>query len=70
MKQNWLRHLYKTLGARVGGRPWTYVIRDSYHQRPLLWLALSTALGILLGHLFWGTPWVPGQLGDLEGGIP
>ena len=28
------------------------------------WLALATGIGILLGHIFWGTPWIPGQLGD------
>ena len=56
--------LYRALWSRIGGRPWTYITRDSYHGKPLLWLALATALGILLGHIFWGTPWVPGQLGN------
>jgi len=64
MNQDLLSRIYKALRSRIGGRPWTYIIRDSYHQRPLLWLALTTALGILLGHLFWGTPWIPGQLGE------
>jgi len=64
VKQDWLSRLYQTLWSRAGGRPWTYIIRDFYHRRPILWLALATTLGILLGHLFWGTPWVPGQLGN------
>ncbi|GAJ06466.1 unnamed protein product, partial [marine sediment metagenome] len=51
--------LYRALWSRIGRRPWTYIIRDSYHSKPLLWLALATGIGILLGHLFWGTPWVP-----------
>ena len=64
MKQDRLCRLYKTMWSRVGGRPWTYIIRDSYHRKPLLWLALAMGIGILLGHIFWGTPWVPGQLGN------
>lgn len=59
-----LYHLYRAMWSRIGRRPWTFIIRDSYHNKPLLWLALATAFGILLGHLFWGTPWIPGQLGD------
>ena len=64
MRPALISSIYKALWSRIGSRPWTYIIRDSYHQRPLVWLALSTALGILLGHLFWGTPWIPGQLGE------
>jgi hypothetical protein len=45
--------LYKALWSRIGGRPWTYIIRDSYHSKPLLWFALATTIGILLGHIFW-----------------
>jgi len=64
MKQDWLQDLYKKMWSRVGGRPWTYIIRDSYHNHPLLWLAVSTGIGLLLGHIFWGTPWTAGQVGD------
>lgn len=64
MKQDWLFRLYRALWSRMGGRPWTYIIRDSYHNKPLFWLALSSGIGILLGHLFWGTPWLPGQGGN------
>jgi len=64
MKQDWLFRLYKALWSRIGGRPWTYIIRDSYHYRPLIWLALATGIGTLLGHLFWGMPWIPGQGGN------
>ncbi|MCD6453566.1 MAG: hypothetical protein J7K77_04705 [Dehalococcoidales bacterium] len=64
MKRARLSQLYKALWSRVGGRPWTYIIRDCYHRQPLIWIMLSVALGILLGHLFWGTPWVPGQTGS------
>jgi hypothetical protein len=64
VSNDFITRLYKSLWIRLGGRPWTYIIRDSYHQRPLLWLALTTGIGVLLGHLFWGTPWIPGQAGS------
>jgi hypothetical protein len=44
---------YKWLWTRIGGRPWTYIMRDNQRQYPLLWLLLFGGLGILLGHLFW-----------------
>jgi len=56
-------NLYKWLWTRIGGRPWTYIIRDSYHNHPLWWLLGLIGSGILLGHLFWGTSWIPGQGG-------
>lgn len=48
-----LERLYRTLWTRIGGRPWTHIIRDSQRRHPLLWLLLFGALGIVLGHLFW-----------------
>ncbi len=54
---------YKWLWTRIGGRPWTYIIRDSYHANPLIWILVTLGLGVLLGHLFWGTAWIPGQAG-------
>ncbi len=48
-----IEQFYRALWSRIGGRPWTYIIRDTYHQYPLLWLLLFAGLGILLGHLFW-----------------
>jgi len=48
-----LGKIYKWLWSRIGGRPWTYIIRDSQKKQPLLWLLLFGALGIVLGHIFW-----------------
>lgn len=45
--------MYEWLWTRIGGRPWTYIIRDHYHSHPLLWLFLTLGLGAALGHLFW-----------------
>lgn len=48
---------YEWLWRRIGGRPWTHIIRDSWHSRPLLWIlglvSVATGSGIILGHLFW-----------------
>ncbi len=63
MRKDILARLYRAIWLKFGGRPWTYIIRDSYHRRPLIWLTAASAAGILLGHIFWGTPWVPGQTG-------
>ncbi|MFC2013212.1 hypothetical protein ACFLUE_02880 [Chloroflexota bacterium] len=51
--EGWLASLYRALWSRLGGRPWTYIIRDNQKQYPLPWLLLFGALGIILGHLFW-----------------
>ncbi len=48
-----IQRLYKWLWTRIGGRPWTYIIRDNQRKYPLLWLLLFLVIGILLGHLFW-----------------
>ncbi len=53
MKEDWLDRLYRAMWSRLGGRPWTYIMRDSQKRRPLLWLLLAGAAGMLLGHLFW-----------------
>ncbi len=48
-----LERLYRALWSRIGGRPWTHIIRDSQRRYSLAWLLMSGAVGILLGHLFW-----------------
>jgi hypothetical protein len=48
-----LEKMYEWLWSRIGGRPWTYIIRDSQKAHPLLWLLGFGALGIVLGHIFW-----------------
>lgn len=53
MSEDLIEHLYRALWSRIGGRPWTHIIRDNQRRRPLLWLLLAGAAGILLGHLFW-----------------
>jgi hypothetical protein len=77
---------YKWIWSHIGGRPWTYIIRDAWHKIEFIWIIGLVSLGIWLGHtfdwttvligwlifsagyiaghLFWGTPYVPGQGGE------
>ena len=48
-----IERLYRALWLTIGGRPWTYIIRDSQRNHPLLWLLIAQAIGIILGHVFW-----------------
>ena len=85
---NW----YEELWEKTGGRPWTYIMRDGYHNAPLVVIIIVLALGavigryigmlgfleglgialvgVLAGHLFWGTKWIPNQPGiDTDGDL-
>jgi hypothetical protein len=50
---NIFQKAYKWLWSRIGGRPWTFIIRDSCRNHPLPWLLGTLGLGIILGHIFW-----------------
>ncbi|KTB49176.1 hypothetical protein DEALK_00880 [Dehalogenimonas alkenigignens] len=41
--------LYRMLWSRLGGRPWTYILRDLWHRYEWLWIA-----GLMLGGYFIG----------------
>ena len=45
--------LYKELWSRVGGRPWTYILRDVWHELEGLCITGLVAIGALLGHWLW-----------------
>ena len=47
----WLGKLYEKIWRRVGGRPWTEIIRDEQKQSPLIFLLIFLGLGILVGRL-------------------
>lgn len=75
----WVGNLYRAIWKTIGGRPWTFIMRDFSYQNPLLlligaftagvflgkfwhWQSLGyILLGLLLGHLFWGTRYVANQ---------
>ena len=48
-----LENLYKMLWNRLGGRPWTYILRDAWHKLEGLWIMGLVAAGALLGRLLW-----------------
>lgn len=48
--KEWLTYNpYKKLWSLIGGRPWTYIARDIYHQAEYLWLVLLFTGGYFLG---------------------
>ncbi len=79
-------NLYKWLWSRIGGRPWTYILRDTWHKYEWFWIVSLVwigflaghyigfaeflkllggfTLGYVVGHLFWGSPYIPNQQGD------
>ena len=45
--------LYKWLYTHIGGRPWTYILRDVWHKYEGLCIISLVALGAVLGHYLW-----------------
>ncbi len=41
-----LEKLYKMIWTRVGGRPWTEIIREDQKQEPLVYLLIFLLIGI------------------------
>ena len=62
----WLERLYEKLWRKVGGRPWTEIVRYEQKQAPLLFLLIFMGLGILAGKLA-GKYWWQILLGFLLG---
>ena len=64
-------NLYKWLYSRIGGRPWTFIIRDFYHQFEFFWIVGLVGLGVWLGHNYnWRSVligWLIFSLGYLTG---
>ena len=42
-------NLYKKLWSRIGGRPWTYILRDAYHKFEYIWLVSIFVGGFAVG---------------------
>jgi len=62
----WLERLYEKLWQKVGGRPWTEIIRDEQKRTPLVFLLIFLGLGLLVGKLA-GKYWWQILLGFLLG---
>lgn len=43
---------YKKLWSLIGGRPWTYILRDIWHKAQIVWIIGLIACGVVLGHNF------------------
>ena len=49
--KKWLGYnVYKKLWSLVGGRPWTFVLRDLWHKAEFVWIIGLVALGVWMGH--------------------
>jgi len=42
--------VYKWLWSHIGGRPWTYIIRDGWHEYEFFWIVGLVSLGVWMGH--------------------
>ena len=47
----WFEGLYEKLWHKVGGKPWTEIIRDEQKKSPLIFLIIFLGLGILVGKM-------------------
>ena len=45
--------VYKALWLKLGGRPWTYILRDTWHKLEGIWIIGLVAIGAVLGHWLW-----------------
>lgn len=45
-------NMYKALWSRIGGRPFTYILRDIWHKAEFVWIIGLIAIGVTLGHNF------------------
>jgi len=43
----WLERLYEKIWRRIGGRPWTELIRDEQKKSPLVFLLIFLGLGFM-----------------------
>jgi hypothetical protein len=41
---------YKWWWSKIGGRPWTYILRDIWHKYELFWILILVSTGVYLGH--------------------
>lgn len=52
-------NIYQWLWERIGGRPWTYIIRDFYHAFEWCIIIMLILAGVTMGkHLSWLQVWL------------
>jgi hypothetical protein len=42
---------YKWLWTRIGGRPWTFILRDSWHAWAVIWIYALLSAGFFLSYV-------------------
>lgn len=45
------KKLYEKLWGKVGGKPWTEIVREDQKRTPLLYMLIFLGLGILVSRL-------------------
>jgi hypothetical protein len=58
---------YRVLYRRIGGRPWTDILRDSADRHTLLWLVAAFGAGILAADAMTWPLWASLLVGVLLG---
>jgi len=48
-----LEDIYHKLWQVIGGRPWTYILRDIWHKYEGLCIIALVAVGAVLGYWLW-----------------
>lgn len=61
-----LAKIYEWIYTRIGGRPWTELVREDQKRTPLLYMLIFLGLGILVSKLV-GKYWWQILLGFLLG---
>jgi hypothetical protein len=46
-------NIYKALWSAIGGRPWSYILRDMWHKYEGLCIIALVTLGAVIGHWLW-----------------
>ena len=48
-----LADIYRKLGQAIGGRPWSYILRDIWHKYEGLCIIALVTIGAVLGYWLW-----------------
>ena len=48
-----LANIYRALWQAIGGRPWTFILRDTWHKYEGLCIIALVAVGAMLGYWLW-----------------
>lgn len=43
---------YRWWWRKIGGRPWTFILRDLWHKFEIAWIVGLVSIGVWIGHQF------------------